>query len=54
MFERNSCDVDLDVDQFFKDMASMLGPLQHDNSAHDKDHEEGSTSSSEMDLGVFC
>lgn len=50
---RNSCDVELDVDQFFKDMESMLRPLQHDNSAHEKDHEEGSTSSSEMDLDEF-
>ena len=54
LFQRNSNEVELDVDRFIKDMESVVGPVWHKKAVHDADFDEGSTSSLEMDFGMFC
>lgn len=47
---RNSNEVELDVEQFIKDMEAVVGPVWHEKAVHDADFDEGSTSSSDMDF----
>lgn len=46
--------MELDVDHFLKNMESVMGHVPHEKAVHDTDNEEGSTSSSEMDVGTYC
>ncbi|ONK71217.1 uncharacterized protein A4U43_C04F6090 [Asparagus officinalis] len=46
---RNLNEVELDVNQFVKDMESVVGPIWHEKAANDA-NSEGSTSASEMDF----
>lgn len=44
--------MELDADQFFKAMESVLGGISHEGAAGDADF-EGASSSSDMEFGIF-